>query len=118
MIIQDIDAEWCHTLATRYPKSLDMKFLAKHVLRLGDIGATYEKQNGFGDEYSSLHDEYEALIEEVDTNLTQAIMSTKVCEGGRGCHIDGQMYGATSRYLEGMKVLYPIRRYRTESFME
>ena len=45
LIIEEMDAVWFHALATRYPESLDLMFLAQHIVRLGAFKDTYERHS-------------------------------------------------------------------------
>jgi hypothetical protein len=51
LIIEGMNAWWYHTLATRYHNSLDVKFLAQHVLRLGELEVKYETRGNLGVEF-------------------------------------------------------------------
>ena len=53
LIIEDIDAEWYQALAARFPGSLDVRFLAQHVLRQGELRATYDSHEYLRDGYTA-----------------------------------------------------------------
>ena len=42
LIIEDIDAWWSQALITQFPASLDVRFLAQHIIRLGNLGTRYD----------------------------------------------------------------------------
>ena len=84
MIIEDIDAECYQTLATRFPASLDVRFLAQHVLRLGDLKVTYD----FND---SLENEYRTLVSRADAEISRRLSDTTVNRDPHRQHIDGRI---------------------------
>jgi hypothetical protein len=84
LIIEDIDAEWDQALAARFPGSLDVRFLAQHVLRQGELRATY-------DSHESLRDEYTTLVSRVDAEISRRLSGTAVHRDNRSRHIDGQI---------------------------
>ena len=88
LIIEDIDAMWYQALAARFPESLDVRFLAQHVLRQGELRATY-------DYTLPLYDEYRTLVSRVDAEISRRLSGTSVQRDHRSRHIDGQI----SRYI-------------------
>lgn len=69
LVIDDINAERFQAPATWFPKSLDVKFLAQHVLRLSELNATYRTHDG-------LVDECKALAAQVDAELSRRLPPT------------------------------------------
>lgn len=84
LIIGDINAEWYHALAARFPKSLDVRFLAQHVLRQGELRAIYDSPE-------SLRDGYKTLVDRVDAEISRRLSGTTVHRDHRSRHIDGQI---------------------------
>jgi hypothetical protein len=95
LIVEDIDAGYFQALTTQYPASLDVRFLAQHVLRMGELATTYEF-------HDSLRDEYRALVSRVDAEISRRLPGTTV-DGNSHCrHIDGfvSRYGINSRPVQ------------------
>lgn len=114
LIIEDIDATWLHTLGTRYPESLDVKFLAQHVLRLGGLEATYDTHNYLGDGYR-------ALVKRVDAQIPRKLPGNTVRDDYRGHHIDVHIYRSSLQKIDIMRSDVESTRahdgYRTEELM-
>jgi hypothetical protein len=91
LIIEDIDAGWFQALATQFPASLDIRFLAQHVLRMGEVKATY-------DSHDSLRDGYRTLVGRVDAEISRRLPGTTVNSDSHSQHIDGYVarYGIDS----------------------
>lgn len=84
LIIEDIDAKWYQALAARFPESLDVRFLAQHVLRQGELRVTY-------DSHISLGDGYRTLVSQVDAEISRRLAGTSVQRDHRSRHIDGRI---------------------------
>jgi hypothetical protein len=109
LIIEDIDAVCFHALTTRFPASLDVRFLAQHVLRLGELKATY-------DFYDSLCDEYRTLVSRVDAEIWRRLPDTTVNRDHQCQHIDGffRRYGTD---IGPLQMTAPeVDGYRLEGF--
>lgn len=110
LIIEDIDAVWFHALAAPYAESLDVKFLAQHVLRLGELRATYKTHYGLGDGYR-------ALVARVDAELSRRITHTTTVPR-HCCHIDGHVDRSTihgfGNILQKKESVVVGNGYRTE----
>jgi hypothetical protein len=109
LIIEDVDAVWFHALATRFPASLNVRFLAQHVLCMGDLKATY-------DPHGSLRDEYETLIRRVDAEISQRLSGTTVDRDHQCQHIDGwfRRYGTNAGSIQITALR--VDGYRLEGF--
>ena len=83
LIVEDVDASCFQVLVARFPASLDAKFLAQHVLRLGGLKTTYGTHDGLGDEYR-------ALVARVDAELSRRLSRTAARQDC--CHLDGHIY--------------------------
>jgi hypothetical protein len=86
LIIEDIDQVYFQALATRFAASLDVRFLAQHVLHLGKLITTSEPHDGLGDLYR-------ALVARVDEELSRRLSPTTFPRDC--CHIDGHIYSST-----------------------
>lgn len=82
LIIEDFDAVWFRVLATRFSASLDVRFLAQHVLRMGELKATYGGLN-------SLCDGYRTLVSRVDAEIWRRLSGTTIDRDHHYQHIDG-----------------------------
>jgi hypothetical protein len=112
LIIEDIDAVWYHALAARCPSSLDVKVLAQHILRRGDLRTTYESLDYMGAEYSE-------LVSEVDEEIWRRSSRSSASKNHHGFHIDGLV----SRFDEltmgrtTIMTFYSYDGYRDEAFI-
>jgi hypothetical protein len=109
LIIEDIDARWFQTLATLFPTSLDVRFLAQHVLRVGELKATY-------DSHDSLSDGYRMLVSRVSAEISRRLPVTAVYRDYSCRHIDGYVtkYGINAVPVH---TIYPGEHgYRWEQF--
>jgi hypothetical protein len=84
LVIEDIDAERFRALATHFPASLNVRFLAHHVLRLGELKAIY-------DWHDSMRDGYETLVSRVDAEISRRLSDTAVNKDYDCQHIDGRV---------------------------
>lgn len=69
-------------MAARFPASLNVRFLAQHVLRLGELKAIY-------DWHDSMPHGYETLVSRVDAEISRRLSDTAVNEDYDCQHIDG-----------------------------
>jgi len=88
LIIEDIDAYWFQALATRYPASLDVRFLAQHALRQGDLEAAYDFPG-------SLLSGYKLLVSRVDAEISRRQLGTTVYRDPHRRHINRVISGTT-----------------------
>lgn len=84
LMIEDFDAKWFQALATRFPASLDVRFLAQHVLRMGELKASYDLHN-------SLFDGYKNLVSRVDAEISRRLAGTTADSDRHSRHIDGRV---------------------------
>jgi hypothetical protein len=112
LVIEDINAVWYHALAARCPSSLDVKVLAQHILRRGDLRTTNESLDYIGAEYSE-------LVSEVGEGIWRRSSRSSVCKNHHGFHIDGLV----SRFDEltmgptTIKTFHSYDGYRDEAFI-
>jgi hypothetical protein len=113
LIIEGMNAWWYHTLATRYHNSLDVKFLAQHVLRLGELEVKYETRGNLGVEYMK-------LVGRVDAEISRRVSGSRVPKDYRSRHMDVYIYPSTEKYLDATgKMITPgVDGYRGETLME
>ena len=106
LIIEDIDAYWFQALATRYPASLDVRFVAQHVLRQGGLSATY-------DSHEHLREAYQTLVSRVDAGISRRQSDTTAYKDLHCRHINGRISRATTE-VGPDHVTCPEMDYRVE----
>lgn len=109
LIIEEFDALWFHALAKQFPASLNVRFLAQHVLRLGELKATC-------DLHDSLCDGYKTLVSRVDAEISRRLTGPAANRDRHSQHINGSVsrYGINSGPLR--MAITGVEGYRWEQF--
>lgn len=84
LIIEDIDAWWSQALITQFPASLDVRFLAQHIIRLGNLGTRYDLRN-------FQYEEYGMLVSRVDAEISRRLSRATVNRDLYCRHVDGHV---------------------------
>lgn len=108
LIIEDIDASWFQVLAARFPASLDVRFLAQHVLRQGELKATY-----FHREF--MYDSYRTLVSRVDAKIWRRLPPSCDPRNFRSRHIDGRILRTIAHAGPVQETNVPEHWYRNET---
>jgi hypothetical protein len=112
LIIEDLNAMWFQALVTRFPASLDVRFLAQHILRLGELKATYDFHN-------SLCEGYTTLVGLVDAEISRRLSGTTAHKDYYCRHIDGRVSRTVMNDKDFVCIAAPKNdEYRLESLSE
>lgn len=102
LVIEDIDDEWCEALCTKYPKSINLKFLLEHIL-----GIRLERREfPYGPDDVGLSESMAIDLERLDRAFPSLLDSTTEKFGRHiDCWLEPEPSGPSKRSARGYRVL-------------